>query len=63
MFFNLIKTYMRPLDGTEHDYIIHAYSDPKENDDIRPLSLKKVTSINIRLLSLKYHTYLAQGAK
>ena len=25
MFFNLIKTYMRPLDGTEHDYIIHAY--------------------------------------
>ena len=32
---------MRPLDGTEHDYIIHAYSDPKENDDIRPLSLKK----------------------
>ena len=41
MFLNLIKTYMRPLDGTEYDYIIHAYSDPKENDDIRPLSLKK----------------------
>ena len=41
MYFDRIKTYMRPPEETEHNYIIFAYSDPKGNYAIRLLLWKK----------------------